>query len=202
MIEDAFMVGWCMVEDAFMVGGMNGLKMFLWFDVAELGLLHFLHLKKRHASQSKWSFDTILSSNATGDKHFTVNSDRLSQQLTRVPSSDCRNSWRVCPALIVATADTCAQLWLSQQLTRVPSFGFLRKHLRVAHLEESVYNRGAVLSLLWSVISCYYCTLSPWVWCPTNRGAVLSLLWSAAIKCYITVFVERMFFLFFYQKKD
>ena len=74
-----------MIEDAFMVGGMNGLKMFLWFDVAELGLLHFLHLKKRHASQSKWSFDTILSSNATGDKHFTVNSDRLSQQLTRVP---------------------------------------------------------------------------------------------------------------------
>ena len=74
-----------LIEDAFMVGGMNGLKMFLWFDVAELGLLHFLHGKKRHASQSKCSFDTILSIKATGDKHFTVNSDRLSQQLTRVP---------------------------------------------------------------------------------------------------------------------
>ena len=35
-----------LIEDAFMVGGMNGLKMFLWFDVAELGLLHFLHGKK------------------------------------------------------------------------------------------------------------------------------------------------------------
>ena len=63
-------------------------------------------------SESKWSFDPIVSCSVwQATTVWPYNGFRLSQQLSRVPSTvDCRNTCGVCPALwIVATLVACAQ---------------------------------------------------------------------------------------------